>query len=231
MLEGEILGITGLAGQGQENLLDGLFGMKKAEYQAVYRGKKLKPGDTENLIHHRIYYLSEDRGTASLLLDSPIWENMVFGTEKVHPEFLRLRKCPALSFLNHKAVDSHSRELIDRLNIVCRGPEQKVRELSGGNQQKVCVSRAITFQPELLLIGEPTRGIDVYSKELILQWLLKINKEYHTTLVVASGELEELLRICDRIAVMHQGKVFKIFDNNSTSLEELTLALYGRELR
>lgn len=231
VLEGEILGITGLAGQGQENLLDGLFGMKKAEYQAVYRGKKLKPGDTENLIHHRIYYLSEDRGTASLLLDSPIWENMVFGTEKVHPEFLRLRKCPALSFLNHKAVDSHSRELIDRLNIVCRGPEQKVRELSGGNQQKVCVSRAITFQPELLLIGEPTRGIDVYSKELILQWLLKINKEYHTTLVVASGELEELLRICDRIAVMHQGKVFKIFDNNSTSLEELTLALYGRELR
>lgn len=231
ILEGEILGITGLAGQGQENLLDGLFGMKKAEYQAVYRGKKLKPGDTENLIHHRIYYLSEDRGTASLLLDSPIWENMVFGTEKVHPEFLRFRNCPALSFLNHKAIDSHARELIDRLNIVCRGPEQKVRELSGGNQQKVCVSRAITFQPELLLIGEPTRGIDVYSKELILKWLLKINKEYRTTLVVASGELEELLRICDRIAVMHQGKVFKIFDNNSTSLEELTLALYGRELR
>ncbi len=231
VFEGEILGITGLAGQGQENLLDGLFGMKKAEYQAVYRGKKLKPGDTENLIHHRIYYLSEDRGTASLLLDSPIWENMVFGTEKVHPEFLRFRKCPALSFLNHRTVDSHAREMIDLLNIVCRGPEQKVRELSGGNQQKVCVSRAITFQPELLLIGEPTRGIDVYSKELILQWLLKINKEYHTTLVVASGELEELMRICDRIAVMHQGKVFKIFDNNSTSLEELTLALYGRELR
>lgn len=231
VLEGEILGITGLAGQGQEELLDGLFGMKKAEYQAVYRGKKLKPGDTENLIHHRIYYLSEDRGTASLLLDSPIWENMVFGTEKVHPEFLRFRNCPALSFLNHKAVDSHARDLIERLNIVCRGPEQKVRELSGGNQQKVCVSRAITFQPELLLIGEPTRGIDVYSKELILKWLLKINKEYHTTLVVASGELEELLRICDRIAVMHQGKVFKIFDNNSTSLEELTLALYGRELK
>ena len=72
---------------------------------------------------------------------------------------------------------------------------------------------------------------DVYSKELILQWLLKMNRDYHTTLVVSSGELEELLRICDRIAVMHQGKVFKIFDNNNTSLEELTLALYGRELK
>ncbi len=231
VLEGEILGITGLAGQGQEELLDGLFGMKKAEYQAVYKGKKLKPGDTESLINHRIYYLSEDRGEASLLLDSPIWENMVFGTEKIHPEFLRFGKCPALSMLNHRAIDRHVREMIELLNVVCRGPEQKVRELSGGNQQKICVSRAITFQPELLLIGEPTRGIDVYSKELILQWLLKMNRDYHTTLVVSSGELEELLRICDRIAVMHQGKVFKIFDNNNTSLEELTLALYGRELK
>ena len=64
-----------------------------------------------------------------------------------------------------------------------------------------------------------------------MQWLLKMNRDYHTTLVVSSGELEELLRICDRIAVMHQGKVFKIFDNNNTSLEELTLALYGRELK
>ncbi len=231
VFQGEVLGITGLAGQGQEDLLDGLFGMKKAEYEAVYQGKTLRRGDTEQLIQNRIYYLSEDRSSASLLLDSPIWENMVFGTEKVHPEFLRFQKCPALSMLNHKAVDAHTRKMIELLNIVCRGPEQKVRELSGGNQQKVCVSRAITFQPELLLIGEPTRGIDVYSKELILEWLLKINKEYHTTLVVASGELEELLRICDRIAVMHQGKVFKIFDNNNTGLEELTLALYGRELK
>ena len=104
-----------------------------------------------------------------------------------------------------------------------------MRELSGGNQQKVCVSRAITFQPELLLVGEPTRGIDVYSKELILQWLLKMNHDYGTTLMVASGELEELLRVCDRIAVMHQGRVFKIFDTKNTGLEELTLALYGRE--
>ena len=69
----------------------------------------------------------------------------------------------------------------------------------------------------------------MYSKELILQWLLKMNHDYGTTLMVASGELEELLRVCDRIAVMHQGRVFKIFDTKNTGLEELTLALYGRE--
>ncbi|MFQ9703858.1 MAG: hypothetical protein ACLR0U_20435 [Enterocloster clostridioformis] len=63
--------------------------------------------------------------------------------------------------------------MIEKLNIVCRGPDQKVRELSGGNQQKVCVGRALTFRPDLLYIGEPTRGIDIYSKELILKWILE----------------------------------------------------------
>ena len=100
--------------------------------------------------------------------------------------------------------------------------------LSGGNQQKVCVGRALTFRPDLLYIGEPTRGIDIYSKELILKWILKINQEYNTTVVVASGELEELVRICDRIVVMYQGKVYKVFEND-IGPEELTLALYGRE--
>ena len=118
--------------------------------------------------------------------------------------------------------------MIEKLNIVCRGPDQKVRELSGGNQQKVCVGRALTFRPDLLYIGEPTRGIDIYSKELILKWILKINQEYNTTVVVASGELEKLVRICDRIVVMYQGKVYKVFENN-IGPEELTLALYGRE--
>ncbi|MCF2704333.1 sugar ABC transporter ATP-binding protein, partial [Enterocloster clostridioformis] len=90
------------------------------------------------------------------------------------------------------------------------------------------VGRALTFRPDLLYIGEPTRGIDIYSKELILKWILKINQEYNTTVVVASGELEELVRICDRIVVMYQGKVYKVFEND-IGPEELTLALYGRE--
>lgn len=226
---GEILGITGLAGQGQDQFLDGLFGMKSANYRAFYKGTEIKLGDNKSLINNGIYYLSEDRSSTSLFLDSPIWKNMIFGTEKRHPEFLKWKTCPALSFMDKKVIDTHVNEMIEKLNIVCQGTEQKVRELSGGNQQKVCVSRALTFRPEMLLIGEPTRGIDVYSKELILQWLLKMNQEYETTIVVASGELEELLRICDRIAVMHQGQIFKIFEG-STDLEELTLALYGRDI-
>lgn len=227
--QGEVIGITGLAGQGQEQFLEGLFGMKEADYQAYYRDQPIEIGNTRALIENGIYFLSEDRATTSLFLDSPIWKNMIFGTEKRHPEFLTWKQCPALSFLKRNAVTAYAGEMIEKLNIMCRGPEQKVRELSGGNQQKVCVSRALTFRPELLYIGEPTRGIDIYSKELILQWILKINKDYKTTVVVASGELEELNRICDRIAVMYQGEVFKIFESDA-GLEELTLALYGREM-
>jgi len=227
--EGEILGITGLAGQGQEQLLDGLFGLKPSRYQAIYKGKPLKKGDPGQLIESGIYYLSEDRAGTSLFMESPIWKNMIFGTETRHPEFLSRKEIPALSFLNKKKIQTHAKDMIDTLHIVCQGPGQKVRELSGGNQQKVCVARALTFRPDMLFISEPTRGIDVYSKELILKWLLKMNQEYGTTIVVASGELEELLRICDRIAVMYQGEVFKIFEEHAGQ-EELTLALYGREL-
>jgi len=226
--KGEILGITGLAGQGQDMFLDGLFGLKKADYQVYLRGKEIEPGDNKTLVKNGIYYLSEDRSTTSLFLDSPIWKNITFGTEDRHPEFLRWKRCPALSFMNKKAIDAHAEEMIEKLNIVCQGSSQKVRELSGGNQQKVCVSRALTFRPELLLIGEPTRGIDVYSKELILRWIQKMNEDYGTTVIVSSGELEELIRTCDRIAVMYQGQVYKIFDGD-VRLEELTLALYGRD--
>ena len=227
--KGEIIGITGLAGQGQDQFLDGLFGLKKADYQVFLKRKEIERGNSRELVHNGIYYLSEDRASASLFLESPIWKNMTFGTEERHPEFLKWKQFPALSFMDKKAIKAHTVEMIEKFNIICRGPEQKVRELSGGNQQKVCVSRALTFRPEILLIGEPTRGIDVYSKELILQWILKMNQEYGTTVIISSGELDELIRTCDRIAVMYQGQVFRIFEDN-VELEELTFALYGRDM-
>lgn len=227
--EGEILGITGLAGQGQDRLMDGLFGLKNGDCRVSFKGKPIALGDNRELIRQGIYYLSEDRAHTSLFLESPIWKNMIFGTELRHREFLRLPACPALSLLDKKKVEEHVQSMIGTLNIVCRSADQKVRELSGGNQQKVCVGRALTFRPEMLFVGEPTRGIDVYSKELILQWLIKMNQEFKTTVVVASGELEEMIRICDRIAVMYQGQVYTVFEGDMR-LEELTLALYVRDM-
>ncbi len=225
--EGEIVGITGLAGQGQEQFSEGLFGLKAGDYQVRFCGEELKKGDNPELIKQGIYYLSEDRSGTSLFLESPIWKNIIFGTEHKHPEFMSMPKLLPLSFLQKKVIKEYSEKMIEELNILCSGPEQKLRELSGGNQQKVCISRAITFGPKLLFVGEPTRGIDIYSKELILNWLLEMNQKNGTTIVITSGEIEELIRICDRVIVMYQGQVFKIFEGNIEP-EEIMLSLYGR---
>lgn len=119
--------------------------------------------------------------------------------------------------------------MVEKLNIKVKDIDQKVMDLSGGNQQKVCIGRAITIDPEVLFVGEPTRGIDLYSKEIILDLLLELNEERNTTIIIFSGEISELKRVCDRIVVMYRNQVFKIFDDDFES-EELSLALSGRSL-
>ncbi|HZK57073.1 MAG TPA: ATP-binding cassette domain-containing protein, partial [Clostridia bacterium] len=122
-----------------------------------------------------------------------------------------------------------SNNMVDGLNIKANSIYQKMRELSGGNQQKVCIGRAITVEPDVLFIGEPTRGIDIFSKEIILDILLKLNREKNTTIIIFSGEVSELRRVCDRIAVMYENRVFKIFNDNFEP-GAFNLALSGRGL-
>ena len=183
-------------------------------------GKKMKKFGIHSSMKASISMLPSNRKENSVIQDMSILENMFLSEHTLSGSIQHIfRKKEMGEYGSMKGL----------LNIKAASPADAITSLSGGNQQKVCVSRALTFQPELLLIGEPTRGIDVYSKELILQWIQKMNEEYGTTVIVSSGELEELIRTCDRIAVMHQGHIYKIFDGD-ISLEELTLALYGRDI-
>ena len=93
------------------------------------------------------------------------------------------------------------------LNIRCTGPQQSAGNLSGGNQQKVCLAKAFALHPDLLFVSEPTRGIDIGAKQLVLEVLKKYNHEYGTTIVIVSSELEELRAICDRIAIVYEGRI------------------------
>jgi simple sugar transport system ATP-binding protein len=110
-------------------------------------------------------------------------------------------------------------EYIKQLEIKCTSESQKVRELSGGNQQKICLAKAFDLNPELLFVSEPTRGIDIGAKSLVLDALKKYNKENRTTIVMISSELEELRSICDRIAIVTEGKISGILDSGEPAEE------------
>ncbi len=227
--EGEILGITGLAGHGQEIFGYGLMGLYNMDGNVLYNGEKVIPGNTDSLIKKGIYLLPDDRKEMGLLLDKGVWENLVFECYDRQDKFIKYPRLKSLSPLNHRFIKEYSNNMVDKLNIKVEDIYQKTGELSGGNQQKVCIGRAITMMPNILFIGEPTKGIDVYSKEIILDILLKLNKEKNTTIVISSGEISELKRVCDRIAIMYENRVFKIFNGNFET-EDFNLALSGRSL-
>lgn len=226
--KGEILGITGLAGHGQEMFGYGIMGIYDMLGDIEYKGEKLKLSNSKTAIKNGIYLLPDERKEMGLLMNDSIWENIVFESYGRRKDFLKYPKLNLLSTLNHKVIDSYTEEISNTLNIKIRDIDQLVKELSGGNQQKICVARAITVDPELLFVGDPTRGIDIYSKEIILEMLLKLNQENNTTVVISSGEISELKRVCDRIVIMYENRVFKIFDGDFDS-EEFALAISGRE--
>ena len=119
-----------------------------------------------------------------------------------------LKGIPGLLQLRDDAAMTEATEnLIKLLDIKCTGPGQHAGELSGGNQQKVCLAKAFVLQPDLLLVSEPTRGIDVGAKTLVLDALRRYNEENGTTILITSSELEELRSICDRIAIVGEGRI------------------------
>jgi simple sugar transport system ATP-binding protein len=126
---------------------------------------------------------------------------------QIHDKFLIKTMGGLLKIRDDKAMRECAKEYIHALEIKCTSEKQLTRNLSGGNQQKVCLAKAFALEPSLLFVSEPTRGIDVGAKKLVLDALRKYNKENNTTIVMVSSELEELRSICDRIAIVTEGKV------------------------
>ena len=127
------------------------------------------------------------------------------------------------------AIREHANRMIKELDIRCRSPRQNTRYLSGGNQQKVCIARALTLEPDLLLVSEPTRGIDIGAKKLVLDTLVKLNRELNMTIIITSSELAELRQIADRIAIIYDGKIQGILGPNDSD-EHFGLLMAGEEL-
>ncbi len=203
--KGEILGIGGLAGQGKLGIANGLMGIYPSKGEVFFNGNKLTLNDPKLSIKAGLGFVSEDRKGVGLLLDESIELNIAFTAMQINNDFLT--NFGLIKLKNTSQIRKHALDMIKELDIRCTSPAQSTGRLSGGNQQKVCVARALSQNPILLFVSEPTRGIDIGAKKLVLDVLLKLNKEFGMTIIMTSSELAELRSICDKIAIICEGKV------------------------
>jgi len=217
--KGEIFGIGGLAGQGKLGIPNGIMGLCPAGGTVILHGKPIHLDDPAAALAAGMAFVSEDRRGVGLLMEEPLDWNIAFTAMQVQNKFLRPLLGGLIKWRDDRAIRKVTREYIEALEIKCTGVEQPAQELSGGNQQKVCLAKAFAVEPDLLFVSEPTRGIDVGAKALVLKALRRYNSENGTTIVMVSSELEELRSICDRIAIIDEGRVAGILPPAATAKE------------
>lgn len=203
--KGEILGIGGLAGQGKLGIPNGIIGLYKAAGEVKINGEALNLDKLGDALDHKVAFVSEDRRGVGLLLDESIEQNIIFSAMQTNGRFLK--RIGWMKLYDGAAAKSHAEEMVKTLDIRCTGIRQPAGALSGGNQQKVCLARALTLEPDILFVSEPTRGIDIGAKKLVLEYLAKLNRELGMTVVIVSSELMELRSVSDRIAIISDGKL------------------------
>ena len=205
--EGEILGIGGLAGQGKLGIPNGIMGLYEAGGAVEFDGKKIELNNPRKCLDASLAFVSEDRREVGLLLDESLEWNVAFPAMQIQNKFLKLLMGGMIKWRDEKAIRRVTQKYIDQLQIKCTSSKQKAKELSGGNQQKICLAKAFALEPKFLFVSEPTRGIDVGAKSLVLNALKQFNRESGVTVVMISSELEELRQTCDRIAIVSGGRV------------------------
>ncbi|HLR36182.1 MAG TPA: sugar ABC transporter ATP-binding protein [Tissierellales bacterium] len=225
--KGEILGIGGLAGQGKIGIANGIMALYESSGTIIKDNKEIPLNNPREALNSSIAFLSEDRRGVGLLLNDSIEFNIASSALEIQKKFLK--KIGPLNLIDEKLIRKHSLRMIEELDIRCTGPNQNTRYLSGGNQQKVCIARALTLEPDLLLVSEPTRGIDIGAKNLVLDTLVTLNRELNMTIIITSSELGELRQLSDRIAIIYDGRINGILPPNASD-EEFGLLMAGESL-
>jgi simple sugar transport system ATP-binding protein len=205
--KGEIFGIGGLAGQGKLGIPNGIMGLFPAGGSVRLGGKPVPLDSPRAALQMGMGFVSEDRRGVGLLLDETLEWNIAFTAMQIQDRHLRRLLGGLVKLRDERSMRALTEEYVRLLDIKCQSPRQRAKELSGGNQQKVCLAKAFAIKPHLLFVSEPTRGIDVGAKKLVLDALHRANREEGTTIVMISSELEELRSVCDRIAIVSEGRV------------------------
>ena len=217
--EGEILGIGGLAGQGKLGIPNGVMGLYEAGGKVVFDGNEIPLNSPRKCLDSSLAFVSEDRRGVGLLLDESLEWNVAFPAMQIQNKFLKNLLGGVVKWRDEKGIHQVTQKYIDELQIKCTSSKQKAKELSGGNQQKVCLAKAFALEPKFLFVSEPTRGIDVGAKALVLEALKQFNRDSGVTVVMISSELEELRQTCDRIAIVSGGQIAGILPAAASSGE------------
>jgi putative multiple sugar transport system ATP-binding protein len=210
--KGEVVGISGLMGAGRTELAMSIFGKSYGtdiSGDLYINGKKTELNNVKSAIKSKIAYVSEDRKSVGLILSNPIKSNTTLANLEKISKYWRIDKDMEIQV---------AKDYTQKLRVKCAGVEQNVGNLSGGNQQKVLLSKWMFADPEILILDEPTRGIDVgakYEIYTIINDLISQGK----SVVIISSEMPEVLGMCDRIYVMNEGRIIAEFTQSEASQE------------
>ncbi|WP_337746853.1 sugar ABC transporter ATP-binding protein [Gracilibacillus saliphilus] len=211
MHKGEIVGLAGLLGSGRTEMARVLFGADKADKGKIkVNGKEVHFSSPRSAIVNKIGFCSENRKSEGIIPELTVRENMILAIQSVYGWFRYLSKAKQMEIAN---------EYIQLLNINPANPEQLIKNLSGGNQQKVMLARWLVTNPDLLILDEPTRGIDIGAKTEIMKLMTKLSEEDKSILFISS-EIDEILRTCNRIAVLRDRKKVNEFANDTALTQQ-----------
>lgn len=220
---GEVLGIAGVDGNGQSELVQALTGLRKVESGKVtLNGDDITNQRPRKITLEGVGHVPEDRHKYGLVLDMTLAENIALQTYFTDP----LSKN---GILNYNEINEHARDLMQEFDVRAASEIVPAKALSGGNQQKAIIAREVSRDPDLLIVANPTRGLDVGAIEFIHKRLIDQRDKMKAVLLI-SFELDEILNVSDRIAVIHGGKIVGIVDSKETNEQELGLLMAGYSL-
>ena len=216
---GEVLGLAGLVGAGRTEIAEAIFGVRaKSAGRVTLKGRDISGSSVQDIIRQGLVYVPEDRAKHGAILPMSLAQNISSGAL----DSVRHR----LGFLDLNAERRVAVELIERFGVRAHSPEQPIRTLSGGNQQKVVLAKWMNTKPTVAILDEPTRGVDVGAKEEIYELIEGLARE-GLAVVVISSDLEELIRLSDRVLALYEGDVVAELSGDDITADRVGRAFLG----
>ena len=217
----EILGVFGLIGAGRTETILAMIGMEHLESgEVLYGGQKVSFRSPRQAVRSGIYYVTENRKEMGLFLTKSLTDNVAASSIKDYEK--------TFGVLDFRAMETIGREYIQKLNIQPPHLHKNAVNFSGGNQQKILLAKSLATKPKVLIVDEPTRGVDIGAKTMIHKILRQLAEEGMAILMISS-ELPEILKLSDRVLVMHEGEQKGIVANRGLEEKDVMTIAFNKE--